>query len=133
MRRFLLTTAAVATTLMGAACTDSIGLGGDVTGTYELQTINGESLPVFTESGRTIEAGELQLESDGTFFDIIQYRVTGSSLIQTDEFTGTWDREGDEIILDYDDSQDVLVAERTSSTRLLLRDNDGNEWGYRRF
>jgi hypothetical protein len=133
MRRFLLTTAAVATTLMGAACTDSIGLGGDVTGTYELQTVNGESLPVFTESGRTIEAGELQLESDGRFFDIIQYRVTGSSLIQTDEFTGTWDREGDEIILDYDDSQDVLVAERTSSTRLLLRDNDGNEWGYRRF
>lgn len=132
MRRFLLTTAAVATTLIGAACTDSTGLG-NVAGTYELQTINGESLPVFTESGRTIEAGELELESDGTFFDIIQYRVSGSSLIQTEEFTGRWEREGDEIILDYDDSSDVLVAERTSSTRLVLRDNDGNEWGYRRF
>ena len=132
MRRFLLTTAAVATTLIGAACTDSTGLG-NVAGTYELQTINGESLPVFTESGRTIEAGELELESDGTFFDIIQYRVSGSSLIQTEEFTGRWEREGDEIILDYDDSSDVLVAERTSSTRLVLWDNDGNEWGYRRF
>lgn len=133
MRRFLLTTAAVATALVGAACTDSTGIGSNVAGTYELQTINNESLPVFTESGRTIEAGELQLDSDGTFFDVIQYRVTGSSLIRTDEFTGTWEREGSEIILSYDGSTDVLVAQRTSTNRLVLRDNDGNEWGYRRF
>ena len=133
MRRFLLTTAAVATTLVAAACGDSSGLGGNVAGSYELLTINGQSLPVTTQSGRTIEAGQLELDSDETFVDIIQYRTFGSSLIQTDEFFGTWERNGSEIRLEYDNSNDVLFAERTSSSRLVLIDNDGNEWGYRRF
>ena len=133
MRRFLLTTAAVATTLVAAACGDSSGLSGNVAGSYELLTINGQSLPVTTQSGRTIEAGQLELDSDETFVDIIQYRTFGSSLIQTDEFFGTWERNGSEIRLEYDNSNDVLFAERTSSSRLVLIDNDGNEWGYRRF
>ena len=133
MRRFLLTTAAVATTLVAAACGDSSGLSGNVAGSYELLTINGQSLPVTTQSGRTIEAGQLELDSDETFVDIIQYRTFGSSLIQTDEFFGTWERNGSEIRLEYDNSNDVLFAERTSSSRLVLLDNDGNEWGYRRF
>ena len=75
MRRFLLTTAAVATTLLGAACGDSSGLGGNPAGSYELLTINGQSLPVTTQSGRTIEAGQLDLDNDGRFFDVIQYRT----------------------------------------------------------
>ena len=133
MRRFLLTTAAVATTLVAAACGDSSGLSGNVAGSYELLTINGQSLPVTTQSGRTIEAGQLELDSDETFVDIIQYRTFGSSLIQTDEFFGTWERNGSEIRLEYDNSNDVLFAERTSSSRLVLIDYDGNEWGYRRF
>jgi hypothetical protein len=133
MRRFLLTTAAVATTLLGAACGDSSGLGGNAAGSYELLTINGQSLPVTTQSGRTIEAGQLDLDNDGTFFDVIQYRTFGSSLIQTEQFTGFWERNGSEIRLDYDNSNDVLFAERTSSSRLVLTDDVGNEWGYRRF
>jgi hypothetical protein len=133
MRRFLLTTAAVATTLLGAACTDSIGLGGDVSGRYELLSINGESLPVSTQSGRTIEYGELELDTDRTFVDVLQYREFGSSRILTDEFFGTWERNGSEIRLEYDNTNDVLFAERTSSSRLVLTDNDGNEWVYRRF
>ena len=116
-----------------AACGDSSGLSGNVAGSYELLTINGQSLPVTTQSGRTIEAGQLELDSDETFVDIIQYRTFGSSLIQTDEFFGTWERNGSEIRLEYDNSNDVLIAERTSSSRLVLIDNDGNEWGYRRF
>ena len=133
MRRFLLTTAAVATTLLGAACGDSTGLSGSVAGSYELLAINGQSLPVSTGSGRIIEAGQLDLDSDETFVDIIQYRNPGSSLILTDEFSGTWERNGSEIVLEYDDTNDVFVAERISSSRLVLTDDGGNEWEYRRF
>jgi hypothetical protein len=131
MRRFLLTVAAAATALTSTACSDSTGLGSNVAGSYELQTINGQNLPVQLGS-RTIEAGQLELDSDGTFVDIIQYRTFGSSLIQTDQFFGTWDRNGSEIRLQYDDGT-TLFADRTSSSRITLEDDNGNAWTYQRF
>ena len=131
MRRLLLTVAVAATTLAGTACSDSTGLGSNPAGSYELRTINGQSLPA-QMSSRTIEAGELDLDSDGTFVDIIQYRTFGSSLIQTDQFFGTWERNGSEIRLDYDDGT-TLFADRTSSSRITLEDTNGNAWTYQRF
>jgi hypothetical protein len=135
MRRFLLTAATAASALAVTSCSDITGTRGDVAGTYELRTINGQSLPVTTPSGsRTYEAGVLELNNDGTFVDIIQYRTFGNPLIQEDQFSGTWERNGSEIRLEYHDADDtVLFAERTSSNRLVLEDLDGNTWTYQRF
>jgi hypothetical protein len=132
MRRFLLTTAAVATTLVGAACGDSSGLGSNVAGTYELRTINGQSLPV-TLGSRTFEAGELLLDSGGEFVETLQFRDFGSTFSTTQDYEGTWERNGSEIELFYFDDDETLIAERTSSSRLVLRDQNGNDWLYQRF
>jgi hypothetical protein len=133
MRRFLLTVAAAATTLTGAACSDSTGVSGDPTGSYELQTINGQSLPVSLSVGSQIEGGVLDLNSDGTFVDIIEVRISGSAQTDEEVFTGSWERDGSTIQLDYDQTNTILFAERTSSSRLVLTDRDGNDWSYRRF
>jgi hypothetical protein len=129
MRRFLLTTAAVATTLVGAACGDSTGLNSNVAGSYELQTINGQSLPVQAGSD-DIESGEIELDADGQFVEIVRIRQLNGQ-VTPDVFTGTWDRNGDEIIFDYDDGN-TFVAQRTSSSRFVL-DVNGDDWAYRRF
>jgi hypothetical protein len=125
MRRFLLTTAAVATTLLGAACGDSSGLGGSPAGSYELLTINGQTLPVQAGSG-VIESGEIELDADGDFVEIVRFQSG-----PPDVFDGTWERDGDEIIFEYE-TGDTFIAERISSSRFVL-DVNGDEWVYRRF
>jgi hypothetical protein len=131
MRRFLLTMTAAATTLTASACSDTTGIGSNVTGSYELRTVNGQSLPASNNSV-TIEAGVLELDSNGTFVDIVQFRVPGDPLIREDQQFGTWERSGSEVRLDYDNG-DTFFADRTSSSRLVLRDDSGNEWAYQRF
>lgn len=131
MRRFLLTMTAAATTLIASACSDTTGIGSNVTGSYELRTVNGQSLPASNNSV-TIEAGVLELDSNGTFVDIVQFRVPGDPLIREDQQFGTWERNGSEVRLDYDNG-DTFFADRTSSSRLVLRDDSGNEWAYQRF
>lgn len=131
MRRFLLAVATAATTLTATACSDATGIGSNPAGSYELRTINGQSLPVQLGS-RTIEGGVLELDNDGTFVDVIQFRDFGAPLSDQDEFFGSWERNGSEIRLDYDDGT-TLFAERTSSSRLVLQDENGDEWSYQRF
>jgi hypothetical protein len=131
MRRFLLTAATAATALVGTACGDVTGIGGNVTGSYELRTINGQSLPVDMGSA-IIEGGVLEIFSDGTFAETIQFREFGSPLSEQIDLDGTWDRDGDDIILEYDNG-DVFRADRTSSSRIVYEDDDGNDWAYQRF
>jgi hypothetical protein len=130
MRRFLLTVAAAATTLASTAC-DSTGIGADVAGSYELISINGQGLPV-NDGSTTIVGGVLEFDNDGTFADIVQVRDFGDPLVRNIEQFGTWDRNGDEIRLDYD-TDFTLFAERRSSSRIVLDDSEGNDWEYRRF
>jgi hypothetical protein len=117
--------------MVGAACSDSSGLGGNVEGSYELRTINGQSLPV-TLGPRTFEGGVLELESDNTFVETLQFRNFGDPLSIQQSYPGIWDRNGSEIRLDYDD-EETLFAERTSNSRIVLQDNSGNDWLYVRF
>lgn len=131
MRRFLLTMAAVTTTLIGSACSDVTGIGSNVAGSYELRTVNGQSLPA-SNGAVTIEAGVLELDSNGTFVDIVQFRVPGDPLIREDEQLGTWERSGSEVRLDYDNGN-TFFANRTSNSRLVVQDDSGNEWAYQRF
>jgi hypothetical protein len=131
MRRFLLTVAAAATTLASTACSDAIGIGSNVTGSYELRTLNGQSLPA-SDGSVIIVGGVLELDSNGTFVDILQFRVSGDPLVRNDEQSGTWDRNGDEIRLEYDNGS-VFFADRLSSSQLVVNDNSGNTLEYRRF
>jgi hypothetical protein len=133
MRRFLLTAATAATALVGTACGDVTGIGAGIAGTYQLRTVNDLSLPVSDQFGEILEAGELELDSNGEFILILQIRPSPNSLIQTIERFGTWDRNGDEIRLEFDDSSDVWFAERTSSSRITVEDDVGNVYVFQRF
>jgi hypothetical protein len=126
MRRFLLTVATAASALAVTSCSDITGTRGDVAGTYELRTVDGDFLPATIDDPEfgfvTFEYGEVQLDSDGTFFDVIQYRVEGSSRIVTDEISGTWTISGDRIRFDPHDNASSYFMERRSRDRLVQSD-----------
>ena len=130
MRRLLLTLAAT-TALAGTACSDVTGIGGSIAGSYELRTINGRSVPVDMGSD-IIEGGVLEIDSDGSFVETIQFRQFGSPLSDRVDLFGTWERDGNDIILEYDNG-DVFRADRTSSSRIVYEDDSGNDWAYQRF
>lgn len=71
MRRFLL----VAAALCLAACSDnnSTAPTGNLTGTYQLRTIDGEQLPFTFSDGSTIVSDQLTLRSDGSYDDVGQF------------------------------------------------------------
>ncbi len=137
MRRFLLTAATAASALAVASCGDVTGVRGDVAGRYELQTINGQFLPVTVDDPRvgfvTFLYGEIELDNDGTFIDVYQYRTSGSSFVRTEEIFGTWTRSGDRIRFEPDDPDfDIYFMERTSSNR-LVQNESGVTLVYERF
>jgi hypothetical protein len=132
MRRFLLTVATAASALAVTSCSDVTGVRGDVVGTYELQSINGQFLPA-TFDDVTYTIGELELGSDGRFVDTYQYRFSGSSFVETEQTFGTWERDGNRVRFEANDGS-VYFMERTSSNRLVYVDNDdGSRWVYDRF
>lgn len=137
MRRFLLTLATAASAFAVTSCGDITGTRGDVVGTYELRTVNGDFLPATIDDpdfgSVTFEYGEIQLDSDGTFVDLIQYRVGSSSRIETDEIFGTWTISGDRIRLRPDDnSANEYSMDRRSGDR-LVQNNGGVSLVYERF
>jgi hypothetical protein len=137
MRRFLLTVATAASALAVTSCTDLTGLGSDVTGRYELRTINGQFLPVTIDDPQvgpvTFVYGEIELHSDGTFIDMYQYRTSTSAFVRTDEILGTWSRTGDRVRLEPDDPNfSVYFMDRTSGNR-LVQDESGVTLVYERF
>jgi predicted small secreted protein len=126
MRRFLLTIATAASALAVTSCGDVLGIGSDVTGRYELRTINGQFLPVTINDpdlgSVTFVWGEIELNSDGTFVDMYQYQTPGNP-VRTDEIFGTWTRSGDRIRLQPDDPNfNDYFMDRTSSNRLIQND-----------
>jgi hypothetical protein len=58
---------------LSACQNDTTGPGASVAGTYELDTINGNTLPYTFSSGTTIIADELTLNSDGSYSDVVEY------------------------------------------------------------
>jgi hypothetical protein len=131
MRRFLLTVATAATALVGTACSDSTGIGGLI-GSYELVRINGQSLPVQLGT-EIVEDGTLRIDSDGTFTETIEFCEVGTGFCDDFTFSGTWDDDGSDIVLDYDQSNVEYFAERRSGGRLVYEDEFGDQWEYRRF
>jgi hypothetical protein len=58
---------------LGACRTDSTSPTGSVVGTYQLQRINGATLPYTFPNGATMTADQLTLNSDGSYTDVVQY------------------------------------------------------------
>ena len=85
-----------------AACSgDSTGPDLDeLAGEYILFTINGQSLPVIVDQFGNdiveITQGSVSLESNGTFDDVTQLRITESGAVSTevDVTQGTWEAVG---------------------------------------
>ena len=84
---------------------DTTGPAADVAGTYQLQTVNGQALPVTlgTQGSVTIEvtADEYVLRPDGTFSSTITFRHTDSGTVTTttDSYEGSWQANGSTIRL----------------------------------
>jgi len=105
-------TAALCTTALVVACSDTPFTPEGVAGAYALVSVDGESLPVdgITSGSLTLLAdGTFSLSFGGTEFGGGTYTLTGSNTIQftsvgdndLDDFTGILD--GNEITVDEDD------------------------------
>jgi hypothetical protein len=134
MRRFLLTVATAASALAITSCGDITGVG-NVTGAYELQTINGQFLPVTVDDPAAgtivIVGGEIILDSDETFSDLVDYRFPGSSQIQSQPVFGTYTRSGNTITFFPDNGGDYRMTV-SSNGRLVGTTNDGLRLVYQR-
>jgi hypothetical protein len=70
-----------------AACSvDSTGPNGSVAGTYDLRTINGQSLPYTFSSGLRLTSDQLTLFRDGTYEDVSRYS-DGTSFVDDGDYT----------------------------------------------
>ena len=137
MRRFLLTLATAASALAVTSCSDLTGVRGDVVGTYELRTVNGQSVPVTIDDPDfglvTFVYGEVDIDEDGTFVDTFQYQVPGSSRVETDQIFGTWSISGDRVRFEPDDAgARSYTMERRSNDR-LVQNNGSVTLVYERF
>jgi hypothetical protein len=90
-----------------AGCGDSGTGTDDISGRYELRTIDGVTLP-FTiiqlgNEPSEVTSGFLQLNSDGTFtFSIIMSSTTaGSTQTVTETENGTWTQHGNQVTFTY--------------------------------
>ncbi len=99
LRFLILATAVLAGGLLTPACGDDPTGPESVAGLYILQTVNGETLPVFLNFTLfTISAGSFQLKSDGTY--TISLTIDVGSGPETDIDTGTFTVDGSNIVLD---------------------------------
>lgn len=133
MLRTLFAASALLVTLAG--CSDLTGIGG-VTGTWTLESLNGQRLPVtFYQTSTTREelvASTLRLESDDEYVVRFTYRITTSSgsRTETDETRGFYDRDGNEIRFE-DPSDGGVTWGYLEGSRLEL-ESAGDLYVYRR-
>ena len=83
----------VLTGVLLTACGDAFSPGG-VSGTYNLESINGNPLPaeselpgVFTADRTVIAAGSVTLNADGTYSVSLTWEITEQGITTTDPFT----------------------------------------------
>lgn len=133
MLRSLFAASALVVTLAG--CSDIAGLGG-ITGTWSLESLNGQRLPVtFYQSGTTREelvSSTLRLEGDDEFVVRFNYRVTDAlgSRTESDESRGYYSRRGEELRFE-DPSTGGITYAYIAGDRLEL-ESSGDLYVYRR-
>jgi hypothetical protein len=58
---------------LGACNSDSTGPNGSVVGSYQLDLVNGSSLPYTYNDGSTLTSDQVTLNNDGTYTDVVNY------------------------------------------------------------
>lgn len=129
MRRLAVLLAMVLPVTLGG-CGDSTSPE-SIAGTYELQSIDGDPLPVSTSEGDLL-SGFVQLNANGTFQASHTYDrpTTGSSLVIVNN--GAYTRSGSNVVLSFidPDGGGLAMANATwSGDQLTINDNPGT-WLY---
>jgi hypothetical protein len=135
MRRVALILAAVLPLTL-AACGDSTGPG-RLIGTYNLQSINDDPIPISVGFGQQLIAGWVRIEDDDSFSASHTYRFTsqtGSTTTSSTEFSGTYTRSGNNLTLTFPnpdgDGTAVVSATWDGDRRLTVNDNFSGAWVY---
>jgi hypothetical protein len=117
---------------MFAAC-DEESTGPDTShvGVYQLQTVNGQQVPVsFEEEGGvfTVTGATLRLNADGTFSMMAEFSTTveGDTTNETDTLTGTYTRSGNTVTFVHS-GEDEGFETGTLSGDLLTTSGGGDE------
>ncbi|MBA3891576.1 MAG: hypothetical protein H0X64_13710 [Gemmatimonadaceae bacterium] len=135
MRKFLYLFLVIG--LGGCAEGYGVGLDSNVRGTYELETVNGRSLPyTLSEYGgvrESIRTGQLRLESDGSFTETLQIEVNdfGRVTRYTDRYAGYYELSSrGEFVMYYDDGGTI---DGDYSNRTLRLYGSGQTVVYRKY
>ena len=104
MRRNITRLITLAAVMLFASCSDSTGPNDDITGSYELITLNGSGLPVVVSfdqfSTLRITGGNVTLSSNNTFTSSASYQETlanGQTTTGTETCDGTYTRNGNSV------------------------------------
>jgi hypothetical protein len=108
-----------------AACGGDEGTGpATVTGTYNLQTVDGAALPyILIQAGADrleITGGRITLNPDNTFSDRTDYRLIedGDTSTDSETYFGTYTVNGQFVALEYDDGEDTdLILDGATLTQ----------------
>ncbi|MBW8771236.1 MAG: hypothetical protein JF589_15890 [Gemmatimonadetes bacterium] len=112
------------------------GVRASVTGTYQLSTVNGQSLP-FTESSSgavvKITAGQLVAQSDGTFSETLTRATTppgGATTTQSTTSSGTFTVGNQVIVFTYGGSAGTALGSLISNG--ISIQNGANAFEYKK-
>jgi hypothetical protein len=97
---------------LGACNTDNTGPNGSVVGSYQLQRINGNTLPYTFSDGRTMSSDQLTLNSDGSYTDVVNYSNSGTTIERGFYSANNGD-------LTFDDRTDNIVYKGSVSGTVL--------------
>lgn len=120
----------LAASLLCAVCTDTTAPELIRTGRYTLARINGQALPAQVHETAVarldFHRGELRLETDATFTDVTDLKVTpkaanGTIVIRSDTARGTYRFAGDTVFLDSTrDEHYYMVFQVSGSLQQVL-------------
>ena len=106
MKHLLALALALALGVTATACSDSTSPGASIAGTYSLQTINGQPLPVVVNSSGSpyseVLSSQISLGVDGDYNSLTRYRDTypgGQPNLVDVRATGFWTLSGSQITL----------------------------------
>jgi len=115
MRRSILI-ASAALALASCGSSDPTAPTVSLTGTYTLQTINGQLLPVQLTNGSVIVNDQLSLNGDGSYADVVQYAAAQGGTTSQTEY-GTYSNNNGAIV--FNDQTDNITYQGSLSGSVL--------------
>ena len=118
------------------ACSGDSTSPSSIAGTYNLQTIDGQSLPVvvFEEGTDKVEvmAGSMILNSDQTYSESVSFRITDGAIVTTDieASAGSWTLSGSAITFTAtagDNAGDTFLGSISGNTLTFIEALSGDD------